>query len=153
MAVMCHGEGLGTLSFMFHWEHPSCFPCILSPKGCIWACSGGKLCTTLAWMESDKKWQGNCISKFNSLEEWSRSLLCLASKQMLSLPVLNGFMVKASASGHILPGQHSGLIVTSPKLGRILQEARQWVHLVSPNWGLTLSETWTVIPSAARWHG
>lgn len=40
----------------------------------------------------------------------------MASKQMLSLPVLNGFMVKASASGHILPGQHSGLIVTSPKL-------------------------------------
>lgn len=27
MAVMCHEE-----SFMSHWEHPSCFPCILSPK-------------------------------------------------------------------------------------------------------------------------
>lgn len=27
MAVMCHEE-----SFMSHWEHHSCFPCILSPK-------------------------------------------------------------------------------------------------------------------------
>lgn len=29
-----------------------------SPKGCIRMCSGGKLCTTLAWMKSGKKRQG-----------------------------------------------------------------------------------------------
>lgn len=43
---------------------------------------------------------------------------------MLSPPVLNSFMVKATASGHILPGWHSGLTMTRPTLQTWADSAR-----------------------------
>lgn len=50
------GGGLENLGLHVPLEASQLFPCIIfSPKGCIWTCSGGKLCTTLAWMKSGKK--------------------------------------------------------------------------------------------------